>query len=158
MNANIATIRAVAPAPEVTDQARAWPRYLVPIGRALFAFIFILSGPTHFSAASIGYAAHVGLPLARLLVPASGVVALVGGLSVLLGYRARIGAWLIVLFLIPVTLTMHNFWSMTDPIMVQMHQAMFMKNVTMLGGALLLAYWGAGPLSLDARRHRALTR
>jgi putative oxidoreductase len=158
MTSNIATINAVAPATEVTDRGRAWQRYLVPIGRALFAVIFIMSGPTHFAAASIGYAAKVGLPFAGLLVPASGIVALLGGLSVLLGYRARIGAWLIVLFLIPVTLTMHNFWSVTDPMMAQMQLAMFMKNVAMLGGALLLAYWGAGPLSLDARRHRAVTR
>jgi putative oxidoreductase len=73
---------------------------------------------------------------------------------VAIGYRARMGAWLIVLFLVPVTLTMHAFWAVHDPQMAQLQQAMFMKNLSMLGGALLVAYFGAGPLSIDARRRR----
>ena len=46
---------------------------------------------------------------------------------------------------------MHNFWAVTDPMMRGMQIAMFMKNVSMLGAALLIAYFGSGPLSLDAR-------
>jgi putative oxidoreductase len=71
-----------------------------------------------------------------------------------LGYRTRIGAAIVVVFLIPVTVMMHNFWAMSDPMMVQMQLAMFLKNISMLGGALLLAYFGAGPFSLDARQGR----
>jgi putative oxidoreductase len=70
-----------------------------------------------------------------------------------LGYRAKIGAWLLVLFLVPVTLMMHNFWAVKDPMMARIQMAMFLKNVTMLGGALLISQFGAGPLSLDARRN-----
>jgi putative oxidoreductase len=81
------------------------------------------------------------------------VIAVVGGLSVLLGYRARLGAWLIVLFLIAVT-PLHNFWAVHDPMMAQIQMAMFMKNISMLGGALLISQFGAGPLSLDAQRSR----
>ena len=128
------------------------PPYVVPLGRVLFAAIFIVSGLTHFSPAVIGYAASQGVPLASLLVPISGLIALAGGLSILLGYHARIGALLLVLFLIPVTLSLHAFWTVTDPMMAQVQMAMFMKNVSMLGGALLIAYFGAGPVSLDARR------
>jgi len=73
------------------------------------------------------------------------------GLSVLLGYRARLGAWLIVLFLVPVSLTMHAFWAVQDPMMRQFQMAMFMKNIGLLGGALLITQFGAGPMSLDAR-------
>jgi len=80
------------------------------------------------------------------------VIAIAGGLSVALGYRAKLGAWLLVLFLVPVTLAMHNFWTVTDPMMRGMQMALFMKNVSMLGAALLIAYFGAGPVSLDARR------
>ena len=76
----------------------------------------------------------------------------VGGLSILLGYRAKIGAWLIVVFLLIVTPLMHNFWGLTHPMMAQVQMIMFLKNVSMLGGALLIAQFGAGPLSLDARR------
>ena len=53
-------------------------------------------------------------------------------------------------FLIPVTLVMHNFWGVADSATQQIQRAMFMKNLTMLGGALLITYFGAGPLSLDA--------
>jgi putative oxidoreductase len=71
-----------------------------------------------------------------------------------LGYRAKLGAWLIVLFLIPVTLMLHKFWLVTDPMMAQIQMILFMKNVSMLGGALLISQFGAGPFSLDARRSR----
>lgn len=76
---------------------------------------------------------------------------MVGGLSILLGYRAKIGAWLIALFLISVT-PLHNFWAVHDPMMAQIQMIMFMKNISMLGGALFVSQFGAGPLSLDARR------
>jgi putative oxidoreductase len=94
------------------------------------------------------------VPLASIAVPLSGVVAIVGGLSILLGYRAKLGAWLIVLFLIPVTLMLHKFWTVSDPMMAQIQMILFMKNVSMLGGALLISQFGAGPFSLDARRSR----
>lgn len=106
----------------------------------------------HFSAQYIGYAAQQGVPAASLLVPLSGVIATAGGLSIALGYKAKVGAWLLVLFLVPVTFTMHNFWAVTDPMMRGVQLAMFMKNLSMLGAALLIAHFGAGPLSLDARR------
>src|SRR5437763_8757287 len=106
----------------------------------------------HFSAGYIGYAAQAGVPAPGLLVPLSGVIATLGGLSITLGYKARIGACLIVLFLVPVSLKMHNFWAVTDPMMRGLQMALFMKNVSMLGAALLITHFGAGPLSLDARR------
>jgi uncharacterized membrane protein YphA (DoxX/SURF4 family) len=77
------------------------------------------------------------------------VIALAGGLSVLLGYHTRLGAWLLVIFLVPVTLVMHTFWATADPIAFQVEKGMFLRNVTMLGGALLISYFGAGPLSVD---------
>jgi putative oxidoreductase len=132
-------------------------RYVTVAGRALFSAIFLFAALGHFSSATIAYARGAGVPLAGLAVPASGVLAFVGGLSILLGYHARIGAWMIVLFLVPVTLMMHAFWSVSDPMMARMQQVMFMKNVAMLGGALLITQLGSGPLSLDsylAKRRR----
>ena len=128
---------------------------LVLLGRVLFAAIFLTAAPGHFSRQMVGYAAQQGLPFADVLVPLSGVVVLAGGLSVLLGYRTRVGAALLALFLIPATVLFHNFWAVADPMMAQMQQAMFLKNLSMLGGALLIAHFGPGPLSLDARRGRA---
>jgi putative oxidoreductase len=126
--------------------------YLVPLGRALFAAIFLLSVPGHFTSAYIGLAGQAGMPMANVLVPLTGLMLLAGGLCVLLGYHARIGAWLLFLFLIPTGFLMHNFWAVTDPVMRSMQQAHFMKNLALAGGALLIAYWGAGPVSLDRRR------
>ncbi len=126
-------------------------KFALLVGRVLFALIFLMGGLGHFSRQSIQYAASQGVPLAGLLVPASGVIALAGGLSVALGYRVKLGAWLLVIFLVPVTFTMHAFWTAKDPMMAQVQQAMFMKNLSMLGGALMLAWFGAGPVSLDAR-------
>src|SRR5947207_5187781 len=97
-----------------------WQGAEVLLGRALFALIFILSAPGDFSQKTIGYAAHQGVPLAEIAVPLAGVLALAGGLSVLLGYRARVGAWLLILFLIPVTVLLHNFWAVADPMAAQM--------------------------------------
>ena len=132
-----------------------WQRAVVVLGRFFFALIFLLAGANHFNRQTIGYAASQGVPLASIAVPLSGVVAIAGGLSILLGYRAKLGAWLIVLFLIPVSLMMHKFWAVTDPMMAQIQMILFMKNVSMLGGALLISHFGAGPFSLDARRSRA---
>ena len=127
---------------------------MVLAGRILFGAIFLMAGPMHFSAPEIAYARAAGVPAAGFLVPASGLLALAGALSIVLGYRAKIGAWLLVLFLVPVTLTMHNFWAVKDPMMAQIQIAMFLKNVSILGGALLISQFGAGPLSLDARGSR----
>lgn len=118
------------------------------LGRLLFTLIFLMSGFTHFSKQTIGFAASQGVPLASIVVPAAGILAFFGGLSILLGYRAKLGAWLIVIFLIGVT-PMHKFWGIADPMMQQMQMVMFMKNVTMLGGALLITQFGSGPWSLS---------
>jgi putative oxidoreductase len=126
-------------------------------GTFLFALIFLMAGANHFNRQTIGHAASQGVPLAAIAVPLSGVVAIAGGLSILLGYRANLGAWLIVLFLVPVSLMMHKFWTLTDPMMAQIQMIMFMKNVAMLGSALLISQFGAGPWSLDTRRTRSLS-
>jgi putative oxidoreductase len=131
-------------------------KYVVPVGRMLFASIFLTSFAGHFSANTIAYAAGAGVPAAGFLVPASGVLALIGGLSVLLGYRAKWGAWLLVAFLVPVTLAMHNFWAVKDPMAAQMQFVMFLKNLSILGGALLITQFGSGPFSLDARARSSI--
>jgi putative oxidoreductase len=128
--------------------------YLVPLGRAFFAAIFLMSAFGDFSHQTIAAAARQGVPLANVLVPVAGLLALVGGLSVLLGFQAKLGGWLLVLFLVPVTLMMHRFWAISDPTSARMQQLMFMKNLSILGGALMIAHFGAGPVSLDARNHR----
>jgi putative oxidoreductase len=125
-------------------------RALVPIGRIMFSVIFIIGAFGNFTRGAIAAASAHGVPLATLLVPAAGVLALLGGVSVLLGYRARFGAFLLLLFLVPVTLVMHRFWGLDDAQAAAMQKIMFMKNMSMAGGALRLMYFGSGPLSLDS--------
>jgi len=126
-------------------------KIIVLLGRILFSLIFLISGPGHFLDQNIQYAKAQGVFLPTLLVPFSGILAIIGALSIILGYKAKLGAWIIVVFLVPVTLMMHNFWSTQDLQMKQIQLAMFMKNISLLGGALLIAYFGAGPLSMDQK-------
>jgi putative oxidoreductase len=126
-------------------------RYLVPVGRVLFALIFVASVGHLFSPESVAYARAAGVPAPEVAVPVAGVIALAGGLCVAIGFRARLGAGLLLIFLVPVTLWMHAFWRETDPAMIQMQQVNFMKNLALVGAALILAYFGAGPISVDER-------
>jgi putative oxidoreductase len=126
-------------------------KFLVLLGRILFSLIFLNTLIGHFSSSTVEYAAGAGVPLPSVLVPLSGIIAFLGGVSILLGYKAKIGAWLIVIFLIPVSVMMHNFWAIQDAAAAQTEMTNFMKNLSMLGGALFIAYFGSGPLSLDSR-------
>lgn len=130
-------------------KARIWA---VPIGRLFFSLLFISSGMNHFGRETIAYGASAGVPMADFLVPVAGIMAIFGGISVLLGYYARFGALVLMAFLIPVTLMMHDFWNFTDPQMHQMQMVNFMKNVSLLGASLLIAFYGAGPVSVDNQR------
>jgi putative oxidoreductase len=130
-------------------------KFIVPIGRILYSLIFINSGIFHFSEMSVDYANAQGVPMATVLVPLAGIMAIVGGLSIFLGYKAKWGAWLIIAFLIPVTLMMHAFWKFNEPAEHQVQMTMFMKNASMLGAAFLIAWFGAGPVSIDERNKNA---
>lgn len=121
---------------------------LVLLGRICFSVIFIMSAFSHFTQSTIQYAASQGVPYPWLLVPLSGILSLLGGISILLGFKAKWGAWAIILFLIPVTLTMHHFWDVSNANAAQQQQIQFFKNLAMLGGALLITYFGSGPWSM----------
>ena len=130
-------------------------KFILFLGRACFSAIFIVASLGHFVDETIHYAASHGVPNPEILVPLSGVMALLGGLSIFFGYKARFGAWLIVLFLIPVTYKMHNFWDAQDPMIAVIEQIMFFKNISMLGGAIILTYFGSGPMSIDYKNQAA---
>src|SRR5690606_37433858 len=129
-------------------------KFVVLLGRIFFSLIFLASLANHFSPEMAGYAASQGVPAPNFMVPLAGIIAGAGALSIIFGYKAKLGAWLIVIFLVPVTWWMHAFWKMDDPMQQQTNMIMFMKNISMLGGALMIAYFGAGPLSVDEKRAR----
>lgn len=89
------------------------------------------------------------VPIPFILVPLSGLIAIAGRLSIAFGYKAKTGARLIVFFLIPVTFLIHAFWNENDTMQIQMQMANFMKNISMLGAAFLIACFGTGPFSFD---------
>ncbi len=113
------------------------------IGRILFASLFVMSGiGFHLLKREQGvqYAKMYNVPFAELGVPLSGVIALLGGLSIVLGVWGDVGALLLAAFLLLVTPLMHAFWRETDPMQKQSQQTNFNKNLALLGGALILFY------------------
>ena len=113
------------------------------IGRILFALIFLFSGSTvHLLQARQGieYARMNRVPAPEVLVPLSGLIAVLGALSVMLGVWADLGALLLVGFLVPVAFYMHAFWRETEEQTKANQMAHFMKNIAMAGGGLVLFY------------------
>ncbi|GAB4587288.1 DoxX family protein [Nocardia sp. IFM 10818] len=113
---------------------------VVLIGRVLFSVIFLASALGHLTQtdAMAQYAQFKGIPAAKLSVLGSGVLLLLGGLSVLLGVWADLGALLLVVFLLPTAFLMHNFWKETDPQAKQTEMISFNKDVSLAGAALML--------------------
>ncbi|MFC9789830.1 DoxX family protein [Rhodococcus sp. NPDC127528] len=113
---------------------------VILIGRILFSALFLSSAVGHLtqSKAMAQYAASKGLPMPQLSVLISGVVLVLGALSVLLGVWADLGSLLLVAFLVPTAALMHNFWSESDPQARQMEMVHFNKDIALAGAALML--------------------
>ena len=110
------------------------------IGRVLFALIFVSSGINHFTKtqAMTCYAQFKKVPAAKASVLLSGLLLLLGGLSVVLGIYADLGALVLAVLLLAMALKMHDFWAHTDPQAKQTETIAFFKNVSMAGAALFL--------------------
>ncbi|HLL13171.1 MAG TPA: DoxX family protein [Rubrivivax sp.] len=127
----------------------------VPIlaARILLALIFMLAGLSKLTGlqGTTAYIASQGLPMPAVLALASGLLELLAGLAVAIGFKARLAAALLAAFTLLASLLFHNFWAMpADQAMV--NQLMFMKNLAIVGGLLLIVAHGAGPVSVDTRR------
>jgi len=111
------------------------------LGRILFVTFFVIGGLGHFIKRPmlVSYARSLRVPVADVLVPFGGVLILAGSVSIVLGIWPDLGAILLILFLVPVTLWAHPFWKMTGD-QRQMQGMNFWRNVTLAGGALMLLY------------------
>jgi putative oxidoreductase len=138
-----------------TGRVEALEWYGTLAARVLISQIFILSGIMKVldPAATAAQMEGRGMFWVPFFLWAAAAVELGGGLSVLLGYKARLGALALFLFLIPVTLTFHNFWTY-PPDQRQMQMIMFMHNLTLTGGLLLVMAYGPGPVSVDHQGRR----
>ena len=110
------------------------------IGRILFAVMFVLSGVNHFTKAEAmtGYAQFKGVPQPKLANLASGALMVAGGLSVILGIVADLGALVLSVLLVIMAVLMHDFWKQTDPQAKQTEMIGFLKNISMAGGGLFM--------------------
>ena len=126
-------------------------KYLPLIGRILFSLIFIFSGISHVMGMGADFAASKGIPMADIATRLGGLMIILGGLSVALGYKSNIGTMLLMVWLLLTAFMMHNFWIETDPMANQMGMAMFMKNIALLGATILIHVNGTGDMSLDNR-------
>jgi putative oxidoreductase len=113
---------------------------IVLIGRILFAFLFLSSGVSHFTQRQVmaQYAGAKRVPSPMAAVLGGGVLLLAGGLSILLGIWPDLGALLLVAFLVPTALLMHNFWTETDPQGRMNETVQFSKDIALAGAAIML--------------------
>ena len=120
------------------------------VGRLLLAYIFVLNGYGKIAgfAGTAKYMASKGLPLIEPLLVGTILIELVGGLMLAVGWKARWAAWAFFLWLIPVTLVFHAYWSV-PPEQVMAQTIQFQKNLAIMGGMLYVAFMGPGRLSLD---------
>lgn len=121
--------------------------------RILMSVLFLIAGIGKISgfAGTAGYIASKGLPLPQLGVVIAIVVEVGGALALLAGFQTRWVALLMAVFTVITGLIFHNFWALPAE-QVGLNQIMFMKNLSIAGGLLMMSAFGAGALSLDARR------
>ncbi|MFZ0580851.1 MAG: DoxX family protein [Candidatus Acidiferrales bacterium] len=120
-------------------------------GRIFLSVMFLISGVFKVAAYSqiVGYATATHLPAPGVAIALAAVVELACGLAVLAGFKTRIVAWVLFLYLIPVTFFFHNFWAAQGAAQ-QTQMINFLKNAAIMGGLLVLAVNGAGSYSADA--------
>lgn len=121
------------------------------VGRSILALIFLTSGLGKIGSfqATAGYMVSKGVPLADIALVLTIIIEVGGAAMIILGFKARIGAAALFLWMIPVNIMMHNFWSVPEAAK-QIQMIMFMKNLSMMGAMLLIMAFGSGPKSLKA--------
>jgi putative oxidoreductase len=128
------------------------------LGRILLCTIFLMSAagndiPNYGGVAAM--MAKVGIPAPQLMLAGAIVFLIAGSLSIILGYKARVGAALLLVFLVLATYFFHNFWALTGAEQ-QEQMIQFMKNLALMGAMLLVIANGTGPLSLDSKLEKGV--
>ena len=128
---------------------------LALLGRILLALLFITSGFSKIAgfAGTAGYIASKGLPMASVVAALTILIELGGGLAIAFGFMTRWAALALAVFTVLAGVIFHNYWAV-PPEQVMMQQINFWKNISIAGGFLALAAFGAGAISIDAKRGR----
>ena len=110
------------------------------IGRIIVGLYWLMGAVNHFTQVKsmVPYAKMKNVPLAEIAVPGTGVLLLVAALSIITGFYPVVAVAALVVFLVPVTFMMHNFWTIEDPMAKMSDMIMFTKNISMLGYTLIL--------------------
>ena len=133
-----------------------YDRVLPLIGRILISVIFLFSGfgkLTSFSS-SAAFLASKHFPIPSAMLAGAIIVEIIGGLCLVFGFKARIAAFIMFLYLIPTTLVFHNFWALQGAARGD-NQIHFLKNIAIMGALLMVSAYGPGKLSIDGRRSAA---
>ncbi len=133
--------------------------YVSVLGRLLLALMFILSGFGKLGniQGTAAFIASGGLPAPTALAATVGALELFGGLALVVGYQVRLAGLALGLFTVAASVVFHAWWSVpADQQFVT--QLLFMKNISVAGGMLLISALGAGPLSIDARAAAGTSR
>lgn len=122
-------------------------------GRLLLAALFLPAGIAKITgfAGTVGYIASVGLPAATLAALAAIFVEVVGGIALVLGLGTRFAALALAFFTLVASFIFHAYWAVPAD-QAYVTELLFFKNIAVAGGLMVLAAWGAGGWSVDARR------
>jgi putative oxidoreductase len=125
------------------------------LGRIMIATIFLMSAVgnkiPNFNKV-VGYMASEGVPFSQVMLVGAIVFLIAGSLSIIVGYKARIGAALLFVFLVLATYFFHDFWTLEDAQAKQGQMIQFMKNLALMGTMVFLMANGSGRMSLDDLR------
>ena len=121
--------------------------------RVLMALLFLIAGFGKICGfeGTVGYIASKGLPLPQLGAVIAVVVEFIGAIALIVGFQTRLVAFIMAVFTIAAGVFFHNYWAMPSD-QVYVNQIMFMKNLSIAGGLLMMSAFGAGALSIDAKR------
>jgi len=116
--------------------------YILLLSRVILGFYFLFNGFNHFRSLNSmsEWVKSKNIPASKLMVALTGILLLIGGLSILLGAYIEIGILALTLFFLPVTFVMHNFWRETDPQMKMLQMVNFMKNLALWAAILALLF------------------
>ena len=124
------------------------------IGRIVLVIIFVFSGFGKFAdlSGTAAYIASKGLPFPQLLAAGAGAGELICGLAIAIGWQTRLAAAGLIIFTAVAAFFFHDFWNLPDGPARANQMIHAMKNLSIIGGLIVLAVAGAGRLSVDGRR------
>lgn len=120
------------------------------VGRILLGLIFVISGVGKLTGfeGTVGYMQAYNVPMAQILAVATIIVELGGGIMLVIGWKARIAAAVLFLFVLIISPIFHGFWSVPAE-QQQLQMFMFLKNLAIMGGMLYVMAYGPGQMAAE---------